>query len=395
MLKNIMISILISVLVAQVLGKWDTPIKILPRTKDPSSIFTDNSNGISHIMTCNTQTAYFSYKKLYANGTVTPAITLHWDAPCTIEHKLDGPHDGKTLYLVFHGSRKRGKASLRCQDNPDGCEEVYFAESIDSGDHWTTPIATPRKDMNDRKMRRHANLLIGKEKRLWIFYATEFHIDAPCAYIMRTPGSSIFSLEVDLPINVTRTSVVYNEYQGSGIISLYYQNSERDKNYRYYTSNNGISWKGPEEFDYCGKRGENVHKYPFNSLDTPSVLVVGCKDIKSAFESVYWIARSVDAGKTWERINDCEELVYGKFNFAGDIFAYGAATVYYMKLKDRGFKEMGYPPTPENERCVTLTSSYKLKSYWFWYETLNRNSQNKTLWVTRGDMENAGNQYLL
>jgi len=384
--------IVILVLLVQVFGRWDNPIKVVPYSSYTVSIFTDSSNGVSHLMWCNTPTGYFSYRRLYPNGTVTPEVSLNWERPCKPEHKLNGLHDGETLYLLFQGTRKRTKDLTRCQENPDNCEEVYFAESADGGNKWIPPIPVSRKDMNDRKSRQYGKLLIGKNNRLWIFYWTTNDIDSPCGFIMRTPGSSIFSTEIILPINITRISVVHSEDEGKSIVSIYYSNSELKKNYRYYTASNGVNWIGPEEINYCGVSAESMYVFPFSSV--PSVIFVGCRDAKSN----HWLQKSSDVGKTWERINTNSDIIFANFAFANDekgedIFGYGTSTVYYMRLKDKELKEMGYPPTPSNERCIALTTSYKIKSFWFWYEVKHIGSSSVSLWVTRGDMENVGIDY--
>eukprot|EP00826_Nyctotherus_ovalis_P016622 TRINITY_DN14819_c0_g1_i8.p1 TRINITY_DN14819_c0_g1~~TRINITY_DN14819_c0_g1_i8.p1 ORF type:complete len:244 (-),score=44.47 TRINITY_DN14819_c0_g1_i8:60-791(-) len=238
--------------------------------------------------------------------------------------------------------------------------------------------------MSDRRAREYGKLLISKGGRLWIFYWTNSTVDSPCGYVMRSPGSSLFSQEVILPIKVTQISPLYAETPHSHVVSIYFSSSKLNKNFKYYTTNNAISWEGPVEVTYCGPIAERMHRFPFNSYLTPGVVFLGCK---GRFRE-RWLSKSYDGGETWEKISGTKELDFAKFALDGGrdnngVFGYAAGTVYYMGLKDKELREMGYPPTPTVEKSEALTSSYKLRSFWFWYMDFHKN----TFWVTRGDME--------
>lgn len=381
-----MLLIILCLIIPQILAKWDTPIKVVPSALTTRVIYTDSTTGLSHVVWCDAPSGNFLYRQVQADGTISNERVIALEHPCYLEHSIDGAHDGKTVYLLYHGKRKRDTDKKSCELNENNCQDIYFSESRDSGATWTTPIAVPRSNMHDRIDRHYAKLLVTRTGRLWIFYRTGGHFNVPFAYVVRAPGSATFTNEVILPLRIFTASVNYNEYNGQGIISIYFSTNESITQYRYYTLNNAIKWIGPEEIHYCKRSNGTLMRFPFNSFAMATVSFIICREDALT----YTLRKTFDNGKTWIQLKSPNPLT-GEFTFASDgkdsgIVAYGARTIHYMNIKDETFKEMDKPPTPGVTRCGKLTSSYNLKKYWFWYDVYDIKTRDYSTWVVATDM---------
>lgn len=381
-------SFILLLLIPLVLSKWERPVMVVPYAYTSRAIFTDSVSGVSTVVWCNHPRRNLHFRQLHPNGTVTFEKTLMLEHPCKLGYALDGPHDGKTLYLLYQGTRKRDYDRRVCRYNANNCEDVFFAESKNGGETWSEPVAVPREDMGDKTERQFAKLLVAKTGHVWIFYRMAGFYDAPYAYVMRAPGSSAFGMETVLPIRVDTSAVVYGENDGKSSVSIYYNNHDSLSRYKYYTTDNGATWLGPEQIVYCESDSNVLSRYPFNSPRVPSLFFVECRN--SSYR--YWLKRTYDLGKTWEPVSKSIDESSGMYTFASDgkgggVVAYGTITVHYMDVKGNAFKEMERPPTPAMQRSIELTSSYALKKFWFWYEVYEPQIHCFSTWAVSADME--------
>lgn len=371
-----------------VLSKWGKPIQVIPYSYTNRAIFTDSTSGVSHLVWCNSLSGNFFYRQLSLDGTVSSEKTIATEHPCKLEYTLDGPHDGKTLYLVYQGTRRKDSDTRVCAQNKNNCHDIYFAESKDGGATWTHPIAVPREDMNDKMERQFPKLLLTKGGGIWIFYRMPGFYDAPYSYAVRVPGAAKFNNEVTLPIRVSTSAVLYNENNGENNVAIYYNDRSAIKKQKYYTTDGGRSWKGPEEIVFCEQKSDLLSRYPFNSFKMPSVFLVECRQT----DYQYYLKKTFDNGKSWGIVSISQDEFTGRYTFADDgkgggIIAYGTTNVYYMNTQGNAFKKMGVPPTPSKEHSIALTSSYNLKKIWFWYEINDPRAHTFSTWAIMADME--------
>lgn len=371
----------------QVLGRWEIPVKVVNSYEDKVSIFTDNANGISHVVWCSSASKYLSYIRVYSNGTTSPLESLPWKHPCSPLVSIKGFDDKKTLFLVYQAQREFAPEYKGCANDPKNCHDIYFTESHDEGLTWTTPEAVPRDDMNDKVGREEPQLLVMNNSRLWIFYKRSGSSNGNYSYVVRSPGSSTFSSEKLLPIHVSRVSIAYNDFNGESILSIYHGLWNESEEYRYYTENNGITWNGDEDVsDYCD--GDSIFIAPFNSMSTPLHLFMVCKDE----EYIDRLKVSTDVGKSWSTFEIPEYTCTNKILAAGNgkndgYIAYGELSIYYMKLNENRFTRVTTPPVPRSNSCRVLTTSYRHTKFWYWFEVPNYENNTYELWVVWNNLE--------
>eukprot|EP01022_Parablepharisma_sp_SALTPOND_P022845 TRINITY_DN4670_c0_g1_i1.p1 TRINITY_DN4670_c0_g1~~TRINITY_DN4670_c0_g1_i1.p1 ORF type:complete len:428 (-),score=5.73 TRINITY_DN4670_c0_g1_i1:215-1414(-) len=374
---------ILALIITQSLAKWEEPIEIIPSYGTTRSIFTDNSNGISHVFWCRNPDFQFHYRRFYPNGTLSEIMTFYWNAPCFLYYTVEGLHDGKTLYLVYQGRRQRHTISGKCQEDPRVCNDVYFSESTDGGNAWSKPVAVPRADMYDKQNREFPLLLVTPQKRLWVFYRMTGFYDAPYSYVTRPSGSSVFSPEIVTPVRVNHASVAYNVVKGSSVVSIFYNHHGDTKPYHYYTENNGVNWIGPEDISkYC--QSDVIYEYPFTSSLTPLYLFVVCRN--SNYHTYLRVSKNL--GASWETLETPKDSPAERFTLSGNgnkdgFIAYGYHSVYYLNLHKKTFKKMQDPPAPSYTQCAALTSSYTPAKVWFWFDKPVANHA-ESLWVTQG-----------
>lgn len=378
------ISILLALSV-QVFGRWENPIKVLPSYEGKLSIFTDNLSGISHIVYCSTASRNLSYMRVYPNSTVSSLRAFPWSHPCSQFLTLKGFDDRRSLYLVYQAQREATGNAEPCSANARNCQDVYFAESRDGGDVWTEAVAVPRESMSDGVGREEPQVLLMNNSRIWIFYKRGGSGKGNFSYVVRAPGSSVFTREELLPIHVSRVSLAYNSFQGRSILSIFHGLSNDSRQFRYHTENNGISWQGSEDVtSICND--DSFFISPFNSMSTPLHLFAVCKD----GDYVDYLQVSSDAGRTWKRHEMPQHTCTEKIVAAGNgkdkgYVAYGELTVYYMKLDKHMFTRVKSPPVPRFNSCRVLTTSYRHTKFWFWFAVMN--GENFDLWVSWNNLE--------
>ena len=362
-------------------GGWSIPIEVIPsyeRVPTLRAVFTDNSNGISHILWCHNSSLELHYRQLSANGTLSEINGLPWPIECKYNFILDGLHDGKTLYIIFQRSRVIASKDS-CDKNNESCIDIYFAQSQDNGKLWSKSIAVPRKNMKDKLDRVNPKFLKTNQNRLWIFYKKSTKEYAPISYVTLAPGSSIFSFEKDLNIIASKKySVAYNKNETKSITGIFVYSKENYKYHRYYSDNNGLSWNGPYDLDDCCK-GDSIAIFPFNSLQANSYLFAICRD----FDFFDFLSISSDMGAKWRIIFDYIGNDMDRYSIIGDekgngIFAYCESSIHYAEFNSKEFKEVSTPPALAP--CVALTSIYKNAKHWFWYEVKRGNMI--SLWMT-------------
>eukprot|EP01022_Parablepharisma_sp_SALTPOND_P001445 TRINITY_DN106445_c0_g1_i1.p1 TRINITY_DN106445_c0_g1~~TRINITY_DN106445_c0_g1_i1.p1 ORF type:complete len:432 (+),score=1.65 TRINITY_DN106445_c0_g1_i1:136-1296(+) len=367
------------IMLSPLYAKWEEPFKVIPGYDGFSgSIFTDNSTGISHVIWCPRKIYVFQYRRLYPNGTLSPIVPLNWTAPCFLRHSISGQNDGKGIYIVYEG--KRNRIDGTCDKNRDACLDIFFAESTDGGEHWNSPVAVPRKDMNDQVSRTYPTLLATDQNRLWIFYKLPGGLDAPYAYVVRPPNSRIFTLETPLPIRVERSSITYNLENNAPVVSIYYSQYRDDKRYRYYTKTNGAIWVGPEEItNYCGN--DTFETFPFSSPAAPSYLFVTCRTTDYKF----YMKISSTVGATWERFDlpglspAYHKVILGDGKHNGYL-AYATDKTFLLKLGENEFHRL--EDVPKNPSCSKLTAIYGPERIWYWYDWATDEDYTYALWVT-------------
>lgn len=112
------------------------------------------------------------------------------DHPCQLHYYLDEPHDEKSVYILYQGIRKRVPSGGSCKTSVYLCYDIYFAENVDGGESWSTPVVISRKNTLDQIDRSSPQLLMTKTGRLWIFYRLQEFYNAP--YAVRPPKSTVF-----------------------------------------------------------------------------------------------------------------------------------------------------------------------------------------------------------
>ena len=371
------------------LSRWSNPMEILHSYKidygTPPNIYTDESTGTSHILWCQKNDSNYCYRRLYSNNTLTPINCFPWKSTYNMPFTISGSNNGKSIFIIFQSPRERFSQG-DCKVDPKNCNDIFFSESKNNGDSWSSPIVVPRKDMNDKVERLNPQFLISKNERIWIFYTKARTNDAPCTYVTRSPGASVFSTEKDLPINVSTTiSVVYNANMNKEFIDIFYYSYKEGKVLKYYTANNGITWEGPMDIYNCCE-GKSVTTLPHNSYWTSPYLFAVCID----GEYVTTLRESVDFGKSWETIEIPFPTYTKKNTISGDrktygFFAYADTTVHYVKFSDTTFRKIIRPPIPQHKTPVRLTSTYKYTKFWFWYE-ISADDKSNSLWVTYIEM---------
>ena len=374
-----MFLIILVLLLTLTVADWTTPVKVIPAYKDSFSIFTDDSNGVSHVFWCNNIDLNFNYRRFYPNNTLSPIQVFEWEQPCNRSYVIKGAHDGKSLYLVFQGSRKRVIGGS-CETDSNKCHDIFFSESINGGETWSKPKAVPRNDMADKRDRQYPDLIVTVEKRLWIFYRMQGLINSLLAHAMRTPGTSDFYNEYIHPIQVDTFSLKYAVNENTRTLSIFYMKQDDNDKFHYYTENNGISWRGPFNVtNSCDN--DTIVKLPFSSdLSLPFAFFV-CEN-----EKPEKYLRIMVTPSTWTDVVLPKYTYTDHFTIPGDnnkkaVVAYCYNTVYYLPIDEKEFKKTIKPPTPNNEECKMITSSYKLKHFWYWYVTYNANNT-MSLWST-------------
>ena len=392
-MKILVISLL--TLVIPCLANWTKPIQVIntyhANYTRPDTIFTDEGTGISHILWCHSKDHLFHYRQIKADGTVSKVIIFNWKYLCTSKYIISGFHDKKSLYIVYQG--KRSMSTKNCIEDPKGCNDIYFSESSNGGITWLAPIAVPRKNMTDQKERVSPRFLVSARNRLWIFYQNLMETANSISYVSRSPRSTVFSTERTLDLNIGKDmSVAYASNNTKSLITIFYSSHKNRSNYRYYTENNGISWKGPYLFtgaceDYL------IYTYPFNTIQVPSYLIATCRDS----DWYDYLSISTNLGENWYRSNIPFGSYTEKYSVSGDgkgngLFAHGDTKVYYMDLHKSRFSETENPPLPEGKTCVSITSTYKPLKFWYWYEMKNEDGT-KSLWFTSIQIDKKTGEY--
>eukprot|EP01022_Parablepharisma_sp_SALTPOND_P014153 TRINITY_DN1904_c0_g1_i3.p1 TRINITY_DN1904_c0_g1~~TRINITY_DN1904_c0_g1_i3.p1 ORF type:complete len:410 (-),score=12.66 TRINITY_DN1904_c0_g1_i3:21-1250(-) len=156
--------------------------------------------------------------------------------------------DGKRLFVAEFAPRV--KAEDPCNmEQPSGCFDVFFRESVDSGQTWSDPIRIPRPDMNDAAIRLFPTIVYIKETgRLYLFYRYSLADESNKAigYVTRPAGSTVFSQErlifqgrqIMLGIGAG-----YTFHNGRTTLHLAWR--EALTALMYTSSSDGITWKAP------------------------------------------------------------------------------------------------------------------------------------------------------
>lgn len=180
-------------------GIWSEPIATYTSAHPISghSMYMDIMSGIVHIAVTSSISNGISrliYLRLFNQSYIETRELLSIPQEIS-EPTIVGGDNNKTIMIAYSVQRLTNKIYYT---------DTYFIESYYNGVYWLTPIAVPRKDMEDKMHRRMEKLLYIKEtKRPYIFYAK---YDASSNnkylgvfYVTRSPGSEAFSQEVIIP----------------------------------------------------------------------------------------------------------------------------------------------------------------------------------------------------
>ncbi len=187
------------------------------------------------------------YRRLFANGTLTPAVLLMEGFRHYRTSDITGADDGKRIYIST------------CMKRPDAdYYDVYFMESADGGETFQRPVPVPRSSPADAVNRYAPNIKFNEDKeRLWIFYFSKDEKDVvSISYVSRPKGSSIFLPEKTaatgvLPKNQLRFELT-NDNDGKQILYAAYLHAERDFFWPriYFSSNNGLTWNHTDGYEH-------------------------------------------------------------------------------------------------------------------------------------------------
>eukprot|EP01022_Parablepharisma_sp_SALTPOND_P033392 TRINITY_DN88633_c0_g1_i1.p1 TRINITY_DN88633_c0_g1~~TRINITY_DN88633_c0_g1_i1.p1 ORF type:complete len:428 (-),score=10.20 TRINITY_DN88633_c0_g1_i1:25-1308(-) len=199
--------ILLSLLSASYLvaGSWSRP-KLL-RTNDINNnvgIYTDNSIQRTYIFYGYTEKnggneePYLCMKEYAYNEALVNELCIKQTRKIN-NVTATGDNDGKHIYVAFSAIRVMGATECSMSQS-DGCMDVYFMESSDSGRSWSPPVAVPRTRMNDDVQRWYPKIVSVVEKsRLFIVFLKQWGSSSPTiAYVSRPAQSSIFTNEANI-----------------------------------------------------------------------------------------------------------------------------------------------------------------------------------------------------
>ncbi len=212
---------------------------------------------------------------------------------------VSGPEDGKTLFVAF--SANRTIKGVQCNVNDTtGCIDVYFMESADAGETWSSPKPVQRRDRNDARSRVNPRLLyIRESKRLYIFYVRPMEDDNAIYQVTRSSGSIVFSSESMAYSNkypIERLQVAYTTVWSKTYIHLVFM-------FPYlltwvYSDNGGVSWKLGDVLNYV----KNEAPYAMTASWGRDTLFVASVDHN--FMSFITIDFELKVEKTYLRFNE-------------------------------------------------------------------------------------------
>eukprot|EP01022_Parablepharisma_sp_SALTPOND_P023545 TRINITY_DN5009_c0_g1_i1.p1 TRINITY_DN5009_c0_g1~~TRINITY_DN5009_c0_g1_i1.p1 ORF type:complete len:430 (-),score=2.95 TRINITY_DN5009_c0_g1_i1:51-1247(-) len=274
---------------------WSPPIKLETTPFSfVSSIYLHTSQAtvvISRGDLSNESSIEFGTRAISNNHSPKPFVLLDSNQ---VFGKVIG--DGKRLFLAEFAPRvKPGDPCT--MEQPNGCLDVLFRESLDNGQTWSVPIRVPRPNMNDAAIRLFPNIVHIKETgRLYIFYKYSLADESKIAigYVTRPPGSTVFSQErlifQDREI-VPGIGAGYTFENGKFMLHLAWR--EGLTALMYTSSNNGITWKPPTKKATLSPNTQY--------LDYISLLAQQHR-LFLAYIGQYWtgyILHSEDQGNTW------------------------------------------------------------------------------------------------
>ena len=263
-------------------------------------------------------------------------------------------HDETIKYIMFTAERQFS--------DTERFVDIYFSESYDNGESWTSPIAVPRKNMNDKVSRVKPQMIISDNKRIWIFYETIGSINQFLYYVVRNPTSRSFSKEIAVSgiTDVNTASVSCITYNNHTTISIFWNSFFNETIRKTYTNNNGAKWNGPVGINLC-KFGK-VKYTPFGAYQFPYIFMQ-CQHYKNN-TWINTLETSKNFGKTWTSVQLAHPSLPNTFVITKDIkklplLAYGGIELYYMKVPGKVFRSHGKPPIGSDYTFLTVTTDRK------------------------------------
>ncbi len=232
---------------------WEHPVVIAEEGEHKIAfqrMYVDRATSTKHFLYAVQMTRYHSslfYRRLYANGTLTPAMEVLGGLRNYRNSDLTGADDGKRVFLSVCARRVESEYY-----------DVYFMESGDAGDSFSKPVAVPRVNMTDAVNRYSPNIRFnGDRERLWIFYFAKNGTDAiSISYVSRPKDSIVFSPEQLVAHNVSPKNQLRFELVSSwgGRQSLYVGYLHMERNFfwpRIYVScNGGLTWDRTDGYEH-------------------------------------------------------------------------------------------------------------------------------------------------
>lgn len=164
---------IIGLLLGIVTCGWDNPHLIKKEgVIYAPSLYTDKSTGNTY--------AFYSLSKNTGEHFICFSLFTKKDTTITeqcikqkirvLDVSIAGAENGADLFLAF--SARRTLNGIKCDKSvQDGCIDVYFIESKNSGINWTEPVVVPRPNLKDACYRNFPHILfISETGRLIITY---------------------------------------------------------------------------------------------------------------------------------------------------------------------------------------------------------------------------------
>ncbi len=241
------IFLLLSLLSLSLAQNWTQTIVVaeLPQKILFQTHFVDLSNNYVHflyaVQTSRIMVTLF-YRRLYPNGSVTEPITLLPGLKHYASSDITGAHDGRRIFIAACTKR-----------NPESdWTDVFFIESKDGGNNFSTPVAVPRKEMNDEANRISPRVRFSLEhERLWLVYYRVINSQKYIAFVSRPKGSAVFSSEQvaarDInPTDQLRFELAYSSKGATTLVLAYRSRSYGNYIIAFVSTNFGIDWNSRE-----------------------------------------------------------------------------------------------------------------------------------------------------
>jgi len=197
-----------------------------------SSAYFDPISHINHLLYSDNNNAPYYWHAAVSNEGKILHSTYFNDSSSAFAGSIQGPKDGKHLYLAF-------------SVYSNGFKKINFTESDDNGTTWSL-----HQEIGGNEKAKHAifqdMIYVNETGRLFIFYIED---ESKYIHIITKPlGSAVFSDPMKINMCYGNSSfklarATYNIKDGRHILHLFYQSN----NLLYYTrsGNNGITWTSP------------------------------------------------------------------------------------------------------------------------------------------------------